>query len=103
MLLADYGRHVLLPEKDFAGFTPPAPFIKDSIGHHKEWIEACKTGAQTTCHFDYSGPLTETALLGMWPIASGKSWNGIRKSCKATNCPEADQFIQHHYRKGWKI
>src|SRR5204863_9377219 len=34
MLLADYSRHALLPEKDFEGFAAPAPFIKDSIGHH---------------------------------------------------------------------
>ena len=26
-------------------------------------------------------------------------WTKLR----ATNCPEADQFIQHHYRSGWKI
>src|SRR2546426_797036 len=38
MLLSDYGRHVLLPERQFEGFVPPAPFIKESIGHHKEWI-----------------------------------------------------------------
>jgi len=25
------------------------------------------------------------------------------KLLKATNCPKADEFIQHHYRKGWKI
>ena len=65
MLLADYGRHVLLPERDFEGFKPPTPFLKDSIGHHKEWIEACKTGGPTSCPFDYSGPLTEAALLGI--------------------------------------
>ena len=63
-LLADYSRHLLLPEADFAGFEPPKPFITDSIGHHKEWIQACKTGDSTTCSFDYSGPLTEAALLG---------------------------------------
>src|SRR5256885_3544596 len=48
-----------LPEKDFADFVPPPPFIKNSIGHHKEWIEACKTDGPTTCGFDYSGPLRD--------------------------------------------
>jgi predicted dehydrogenase len=103
MVLADYGKRILLPEKDFAGFTPPAPFIKDSIGHHKEWIEACKTGALTTCPFDYSGPLTETALLGNVAFRVGKKLEWDQKKLRATNCPEAEQFIQHHYRKGWKI
>jgi ribonuclease HI len=33
----------------WAGFVPPAPFIPNSIGHHKEWAQACKTRATTTC------------------------------------------------------
>jgi len=102
-LLADYSRRLLLPEEQFKGFTPPAPFIKDSIGHHKEWVEAIKSGDRTTCHFDYSGPLTEAALLGNVAYRVGRKlvWNA--KLLRAANCPEADQFIQHQYRKGWKI
>ena len=103
MLLADYGRDVLLPEQDFADFKPPIPFIKDSIGHHKEWIEACKTGGPTTCHFGYSGPLTEAALLGNVAYRVGRKLEWDWMHLKATNCPEADRYIQHHYRRGWKI
>jgi len=103
MLLSNYSSHVLLPEKDFADFTPPQPFIKNSIGHHKEWIEACKTGGPTTCGFDYSGPLTEAALLGNVAYRVGKKldWDSIH--FKARHCPEADEYLQHQYRKGWKL
>src|SRR5207253_4205743 len=96
-------RRLLLPEKDFAGFVPPAPFIKDSIGHHNEWVEACKTGGTPTCNFDYSGPLSETALLGNVAYRVGKpiEWNPKRMLAK--NCSEADQFIHYRYRKGWKL
>jgi hypothetical protein len=103
MLLSDYGRHVLLPEKDFQGFKRPDPFIPNSIGHHKEWIQACKTGGITTCNFDYSGTLTEAALLGNVAYRTGKKIEWDSKKLKAVNCPEAAQFIQHHYRKGWSI
>ena len=103
MVLSDYSKHVLLPEKDFADFVPPAPFIKASVGHHQEWIEACKTSGQTTCNFDYSGPLTETALLGNVAYRIGKKLEWDAKKLRAKNCPEADQYIQHHYRKGWKL
>jgi predicted dehydrogenase len=71
-LLSDYNRHVLLPEKDFEGFHRPEPFIPNSIGHHKEWYEACKHGGPTTCNFDYSGALTEAALLGNVAFRVGK-------------------------------
>jgi predicted dehydrogenase len=102
-LLADYGRYQLLPEKDFADFKPPAKFIPDSIGHHKEWVEACKTGAATTCAFDYSGPLTEAALLGNVAYRAGSKLEWDAKKLRATNCQAADQFIQHRYRKGWTL
>lgn len=103
MLLADYDNHVLLPEKDFAGFQPPAPFIPNSIGHHEEWILACKTGKPTTCNFDYSGALAESVLLGNVAYRTGRKldWDPIH--LKAMNTPEADRYIQHQYRSGWSL
>ncbi len=102
MLLADYSNHKLLPEKDYVGFQPPKPFIKDSIGHHKEWVEACKTGGATTCNFDYAGALTETVLLGNVSYRIGKGFSWDAKKLHASE-PEAERFIQHQYRKGWTL
>jgi len=103
MLLANYGKRLLLPEAKFADFQPPDPTIVKSIGHHKEWVEACKTGSPTTCNFDYSGPLTETALLGdvSYRIQSKLDWDA--ENLKATNCPEADKYIRREYREGWTL
>jgi hypothetical protein len=103
MLLSDYGKHVLLPEKDFAGFVRPEPFIARSAGQHQEWINACKTGAPTTCNFDYSGWLTEANHLGNVAYRAGKKliWDPVQM--KATNCPEAEPFIRREYRAGWKL
>jgi len=103
MLLADYGQHRLLPEKDFAGFERPKPFIPDSIGHHAEWIQACKTGSPTTCHFDYAGVLTEAVLLGNVAYRAGQRLEWDPKRLRAMNCPEADRFIRREYRKGWTL
>jgi len=102
-LLSNYNRHVLLPEKDFAGFIPPQPFIPNSVGHHQEWIQACKTGGPTTCNFDYSGALTEAALLGNVAHRAGCKIEWDSQNLRAKNCPAADEFIHHHYRRGWKI
>lgn len=102
-LLADYGRHLLLPEYQFESWVRPRPSIPDSIGHHREWIEACKTGGSTTCSFDYSGPLTEAALLGNVAYRCGCRLEWDPRKLRARNCPDADQFIQHHYRDGWNL
>jgi len=103
MLLADYGRRRLLPEKDFEGFQPPAPYIPDSIGHHQEWIAACKGGAPALCDFSYAGPLAEAVLLGNVAFRSGKKLEWNSAACKVSNTREADQYLRRRYRKGWKI
>lgn len=103
MLLADYGKHVLLPEDQFKEFKPPAPFISESIGHHKEWIHACKTGAPTTCSFEYSGPLTEANHLGNVAYRAGKKLQWDHVKLDATNASEAAKLIRREYRKGWRL
>jgi predicted dehydrogenase len=103
MLLADYNKHVLLPEEQFKDFTPPEPTIPDSIGHHKEWLHACKTGAPTTCNFAYSGALTEANHLGNVAYRVGKkiAWDPVKLECPGT--PEAAKFLRREYRKGWDL
>jgi predicted dehydrogenase len=103
MLLADYGKHVLLPESKFADFQRPEPFIPKSLGHHAEWVHACKTGEPTTCNFDYAGWLTEANHLGNVAYRTGKRLEWDAENLKAVNAPEADQYIRREYRKGWKL
>jgi predicted dehydrogenase len=103
ILLADYGKWMLLPEADFKGFQPPKPSIPPSLGHHEEWIHACKTGAPTLCNFEYSGRLVEHNLLGTVAFRVGKKLDWDPENLKARNCPEADPFIRPPYREGWTL
>ena len=102
-LLADYGKYLLLPEAAFRDFKPPEPFIPKSLGHYEEWIHACKTGDPTTCHFGYSGPLTEANHLGNVAYRAGKKLIWDAEAMKATNAPEADPFLKREYHKGWVL
>jgi len=103
LIVADYSRHLLLPEKQFADFRPPPRTIPDSVGHHEEWIRACKSGEPTTCRFDYSGPLTEVALLGnvAYRAQSPLEWDA--RSLKPTNDPAAEAYLRRDYRPGWTL
>jgi predicted dehydrogenase len=103
MLISDYGKHQLLPEEQYADFQRPEPFIADSIGHQREWVEACKSGGPTTCNFDYSGALTEAALLCNVALRTGEKIDWDAQNLKATGCPQADQFIRREYRQGWTL
>ncbi|HSK11052.1 MAG TPA: Gfo/Idh/MocA family oxidoreductase [Vicinamibacterales bacterium] len=103
MLLADYRRHVLLFGDTIEEFKRPPASIPKSLGHHAEWIHACKTGAPTTCHFEYAGWLTEANHLGNVAFRAGKKLEWDAAQMRATNAPEADPFLKRSYRSGWKL
>ncbi|OHB71428.1 MAG: oxidoreductase [Planctomycetes bacterium RBG_13_63_9] len=103
MLLADYDRHILLPEAQFKDFERPQPWIKPSLGHYREWIDACKTGEPTLCNFDYCGMLIEHNLLGNVAYRAGEKLQWDPEALKATNCPQAEQYIRREYREGWTL
>jgi hypothetical protein len=101
LLLADYNKHKLLPEDSFADYKRPAPSIPKSVGHYREWVEACKTGGPTTCHFGYAGPLAETVLLGNVAYRAGTpiEWDATR--LRIPNAPSAERFLRREYRQPW--
>src|SRR5436853_623207 len=76
---------------------------KGDLGMKLEWITAAKGGPPAMSSFAYAGLLTETILLGNLAIRVGKKieWDG--PNMRATNCPEAAQFIAPTYRAGWTL
>ena len=104
--------------------APNAPSLPE-YGHQIYWTEACKAGFNSKEHkalsssFDYSGPMTETVLMGNLAIRSymhksknekgdidfhGRMkllWDGI--NMKITNFDEANQFVTREYRNGWEL
>jgi predicted dehydrogenase len=103
MLLSDYNKHTLLPEDDFKDFRPPEPFIPKSLGHHAEWLHACKAGEPTTCNFEYAGWLTEANHLGNVAFRTGVRLDWDAENLRATNTADAEKFIRREYRQGWTL
>jgi predicted dehydrogenase len=103
MLLSSYEKHVLLPEDKFKGATLPPKTLPRSPEHHKQWIQACKSGGPTSANFDYSGWLTEANHLGNVAFRVGKKLEWDATAMRATNAPEADQYIRRERRKGWEL
>ncbi|WP_414662346.1 Gfo/Idh/MocA family protein [Horticoccus sp. 23ND18S-11] len=103
MLLSDYSKHVLLPEKSFADFVRPAPTIPKAVSHWQEWVSACKGQGKALANFDYSGWLTESNHLGNVAFRVGKKLEWDPVTLRAKNAPAADQFLKRDYRKGWSL
>jgi hypothetical protein len=95
---------MLLPKEKFKDVKVPETIPRIKGSHEEEWIAACKEGRAADAGFDYSGPLTETALLGN--IA--KRIPGIRlrwnkDSMTFTDNDKATAMINPPYREGWTL
>jgi predicted dehydrogenase len=106
MLVEGWGGHSprLIPEKRMKEYKRPPKTLPRSIGHHKEWLEACKRGTPTQSSFAFAGPLTEAVLLGTVCVrVGGRKLLWDSENFKVTNVPEANQFLHYEYRKGWTL
>lgn len=90
----------LFPRGDFTDYKLPE---FEDHNHYTEWTSAIVSGGKTSCPFSYSGPLTETVLLGNVAYRSGQTirWDSMR--LHAIGCPEAAQYIRRDYRAGWEV
>lgn len=70
---------------------------------HLEWIAGCKGGPTPYSNFDIAAYLTEIILLGCVALRTGQKLDWDGHNMRATNAPEADQFIRRHCRSGWEI
>lgn len=114
------GVPTLLPESRQNEYEPPEKSLPRSIGHHAEWIEACKGGKPAGANFEFAGLVTQVVLLGNVALrmderpSSGRrgragipeplpklDWDG--QNMKVTNVPEANDFLHREYRKGWTL
>src|SRR5436853_4654102 len=64
------------------------------VGHHAEWINACRGEGKTYSPFQIGGLLTEIGLSGVVAIRAGKSLDWDGPNLRATNAPEAQKFIR---------
>ncbi len=94
----------LLPQSLNKDYKRPAKTLPRIEGSHEmDWVRACKTGEPSGSDFSYSGPLTETCLLGNIAkrVDARIEWDAA--NLKVTNMPEANRYVRTEYRKGWSL
>jgi predicted dehydrogenase len=73
-------------------------------GHEQDWIRACKGGKPASSSFEYSGPLSETILMGNLAVRFPDRqllWNG--EAMEVTNDKDANAYVRREYREGWRL
>ena len=94
----------LIPDANMRAYDRPPKTLPRSVGHHKEWIEACKNGTPTRSNFDFAGLLTETLLLGIISTRlEGEKLYWDSTSMRVTNMPKANNYLHYPYRDGWTL
>ncbi len=94
----------LIPAAKMDAFEKPAKTLPRVKNHHQDWLQAIRTGKQAGANFDYGGPLTELAQLGI--IATkllGQKLEWDAAAMRFTNSQEANQYLNPPYRQGWKL
>ncbi len=84
----------------------PTVEFPESPGHFEEFIRAIKDpGQPAMSNFpNYSGPLTETVLLGNLAVwADGKKIEWDAHNLRARNAPEVEVIVRPKYRAGYKL
>ena len=92
---------VLLPVERFRDYKMPRP---GGENHYLQFVEACRGNGRTSTPFDYSGPLTESVLLGCLATRFDKQaleWDAAKM--QVTNNRDATALVRRRYRKRWEV
>jgi hypothetical protein len=99
-LVANYKTYTIIPEKGRKIVEPPKTLAR-SVGHHREWLDAIKSRAQCSCHFEYGHRLASVGNLGNISLWTGEKLRWDPRAERVTNHPEANEFLTKTYRKPW--
>jgi predicted dehydrogenase len=96
----------LIPETKMQAYQRPPKTLPrvPRAAHEQNWIDACKGGEPACSNFEYSGPFTETVVMGNLAIRfPGKKleWDG--ENMRVTNLETANEFVTAKYREGWSL
>jgi predicted dehydrogenase len=104
-----YGSHGaggvrIFPEANMREYKRPEPSLPRVKGHHEDWLQAIKTGGQAGSNFDYGGPLTELARLGIIAmLLPGRKLDWDGRNMRFTNSDQANNLINPPSRQGWTL
>ena len=94
-----------LPDLFVDGKKEPYPLpTPRGDDHYRQWVSAIRGEETPSSSFDYSGPMTETVLLGTIACRfPERKLNWDSDQLRFTNSQEANHLIRQAYRKGCEV
>jgi predicted dehydrogenase len=104
-LFANYGEMLLWPGSRAQAWTPPAPSMPPSIGHHREWLEAIRSGQPNAplCGLPYATALTELVLLGTVAYRAHAPLRYDPVRMRVLGNDAADALLGDQGAAGWRL
>jgi hypothetical protein len=105
-----YGSHGagevrIIPEAKMKEYKRPGAKVERVPGgHYQDWLRAIRANKPAGSNFDYGGPLTEIAQLGVIATklpGQKLQWDG--PNMRFTNSEEANKHLNPPYRQGWSL
>jgi predicted dehydrogenase len=93
----------IIPEVKMQAYKRPPKTLPRSPGHHRNWIDACKSGGPTVSNFEYGAKLTELILLGTLAIRADQRIYWDAEQMKVKGMPNLDSIIREDYVPEWDL
>lgn len=97
------GENPLLYIEKNKGISSNTAPMKPDEDNNNIWINSFKNNTQSPGSFIYTGPVTETILLGAVALRAGQKVEYDSVNSKITNVPDANKYLVREYRKGWEL
>lgn len=103
-LVTNYGTNKIYVEgKEAPDFERPEPYIPNSPGHVREFLNCIKTREQPTCNVEYALRLTKPGLLAniAYRVEDKLHWD--EENNKVIGNHRANQLVGRKYRRPWSL
>lgn len=104
LIYETYGlRPRLLPKSLNDSYGKPAEKLAriPDEDHEMNWVNTAKGKASASCPFEYAARLTETMLLGVVALRTGKKILYDGANMRVTNIAAANDWLKREYRTSW--
>lgn len=103
-LVTNYGENkVYVGGKEVPDFDRPDPYIPESPGHIRQFLDSIKTRVKPDCNVEYAHAMTKPGLLGNIAYRIGDTIHWDDENERAVGNHRANLLVNRKYRRPWEM